>query len=867
MAVLEIPEGSLVVLVGVSGCGKSSLARAHFRPTEVVSSDVCRGLVSDDEADQSASKDAFEVLHLIVRKRLEARRVTVVDATNVHRDARASLLALAREADAVPLALVLDLPLKLCQARNEARARQVGGHVLQQQSKALRQSLDHLKKEGFVKALVLRSPEEVEALELRRVPLRCDQRSKVGPFDLIGDVHGCREELEGLLGRLGYALAEGAWRHPEGRTAVFVGDLVDRGPDSMGVVALVRAMHEAGSALCVPGNHDQKFMKWLQGRKVTLNHGLDLTVAQAEGMLDADARASLERWLRELPAHLVLDEGRLVVAHAGLPEALHRRASDRVREFALYGEVNGERDEHGLPVRGDWWNRYEGKATVVFGHTPVVQPAWVNKTLCIDTGCVFGGSLTALRWPERELLSEPARQAHAHNDRPPRDMTAPWGGAKPEAQEAGEVQAPEVVRGGLEADPWGLDLSQVTGRRTLETRLIERVVLPEGQTAAALETVSRFAEDPRWLIYVPPTMSPCETAPAGSDALEHPREAFAYYAKQGVEEVVCQEKHMGSRAVVVLCKDAQVAERRFGDPSGRLGVVTTRTGRPFFSDKGVERGLLERLGEAVSTAGLWEELGTDWLCLDAELMPWSAKAQDLLRTQYAPVGASSRASMGAAVEALRAAVARGLPAQDLLALTDARRDAVERYTDAYRRYCWPVEGLDDLKLAPFHLMASEGKVYTDRDHVWHMETLARLCVADPGLLRATRWRLVQPKEPESVQAGIAWWEEMTGAGGEGMVVKPRAWVQQGPKGLVQPAVKCRGREYLRIIYGPEYALPHNLERLRSRGLGAKRAMALREFALGVEGLSRFVERAPLRRVHECAFGVLALEAEAVDPRL
>jgi protein phosphatase len=270
----------------------------------------------------------------------------------------------------------------------------------------------------------------------------------------------------------------------------------------------------------------------------------------------------------------------------------------------------------------------------------------------------------------------------------------------------------------------------------------------------------------------------------------------------------------------------------------------------------------------VGKAGLWEELATGWLVIDAELMPWSAKAQELVRTQYAPVGVAASVALAAAAEAARSAAARGIPVGSLTSRLEARLDLAGRYVTAYRRYSWPVESLADLKLAPFHLLASEGKVHVDRDHVWHMETLARVCREDEGLLLATPYRVVDVTDPAEVAVGVVWWKELTGAGGEGMVVKPFDFAPARKSGKpVQPAIKCRGSEYLRIIYGPEYTLPENLERLRSRHLAGKRALAHREFGLGIEGLERFVRREPLRRVHECAFAVLALESEPIDPRL
>jgi protein phosphatase len=350
--------------------------------------------------------------------------------------------------------------------------------------------------------------------------------------------------------------------------------------------------------------------------------------------------------------------------------------------------------------------------------------------------------------------------------------------------------------------------------------------------------------------------------------LGHPGEAFSYYFKEGVARVICEEKHMGSRAIVIICRDEETARKRFGIVEDGFGICYTRTGRRFFEDRGIESEFLSRIRTAADTARVWEEFDTDWMCLDCELMPWSAKAQELLRQQYSAVGAASAASLSDAVSALEQASNSLSDVGPLLERYRERAGTAEKYRDAYRRYCWPVHAVDDLRLAPFHLLATEGKVHTDRDHVWHMETLRRLCdAADDALLFVTSYMVVDVTDQESLRNGTSWWEELTGRGGEGMVVKPLDFVTRGTRGVVQPAVKCRGREYLRLIYGPEYDAPEHLERLRARGLAAKRSFAMREFALGVEGLERFVRREPLRRVHECVFGVLAMESEPVDPRL
>jgi protein phosphatase len=844
---IDIPELSLVVLIGTSGSGKSSFARKHFLPTEVISSDYCRGLVSDDENAQYATSDAFEVLNFIAKKRLAAGRLTVIDATNVQPESRKGLIALARAHHCLPVAIVLELPEKVCHERNQARPdRQFGSHVVRQQASQLKRSIRGLKDEGFRYVYRLKSVEDVDAATIERKPLWNNKKAEHGPFDIIGDIHGCFDELVQLLTDLGYVVTGGedapSASPPEGRRAIFVGDLVDRGPKSPAVLKLVMSMVAAGHAYCVPGNHEEKLKKFLFGKNVQRKHGLEMTIAQIENE-PQEWKSKVGEFIDGLVSHYVFDDGKLVVAHAGMKEELQGRGSGAVRQFALFGETTGETDEFGLPVRYDWAAEYRGKAMVVYGHTPVPEATWLNRTICIDTGCVFGGQLTALRYPEKELVSVPAKQMYYEPARPI---------ARPDANKR----------------PYGdlLDIDDVAGKRIVSTRIHNTVTVREENAAAALEVMSRFAADPQWLIYLPPTMSPSETCETG-EYLEHPREAFTYFQNQGVAEVICEEKHMGSRAVVIVCRDGEVAKKRFGALDGRDGIIYTRTGRLFFADRSTEQALLDRLRGAMDKSGLWEKFNTNWICLDAELMPWSAKAQELLRSQYGAVGASARASLDAVVAALEKSLARDGGTGELLKRFAPRRGMVTDYVAAYRQYCWDVDKIEDYTLAPFHILATEGTAHVDKDHVWHMETIAELCAADPGVLMATPYRIVNLGDEASVAGGIAWWEELTAKGGEGMVVKPKNWVVRSKRGLVQPAVKCRGREYLRIIYGPEYSAPENLDRLRSRGLGAKRSLALREFALGLEALHRFVEGEPLYRVHECVFGVLALESEPVDPRL
>lgn len=830
---VTLPAMGLVVLVGVSGSGKSTFARRHFKPTEVVSSDFCRGLVADDENDQSATPDAFDVLHYIVGTRLRRGLLTVVDATNVQKPDRASLIKLAKSHDVLVDAVVIDVPDTVAIERNERRPdRNFGSHVVTRQHRDLKRSMARLTKEGFRRVHVLRGTDEVDAVEIVRERPWNDRRDLHGPFDLIGDVHGCASELRTLLTELGWKIdydgtAAVDATHPDGRQAVFVGDLVDRGPDTPGVLRLVMGMVASGNAISVSGNHEAKLVRALKGSKVTVSHGLAESLAQMEAEPE-EFRAQALGFMDGLISHYVLDDGKLVVAHAGLKESYHGRSSGRVRSFALYGDTTGETDEYGLPVRYPWAQDYRGQAMVVYGHTPVPKAEWVNNTICLDTGVVFGGALTALRYPERAIVSVPAEQ----------EWYAP---VRPLVPAVGDRE-PSVLR-----------ISDVAGTRWLETTHAGKVKIPDENAAAALEIMSRFAVDPRWLVYLPPTMSPVATS-TREGFLEHPEQAFEEYAGWGVTRVVCEEKHMGSRAIAVIARDADAAERRFGVGDGTAGVVYTRTGRPFFADTSE---LVDRL--RATAAPLFEALDTDWLALDCELLPWSAKALPLIKVQYASVGAAARRVLPEALDVLESAKRRGLDVEALVAKTVRRRGNAEAFRDAYAAYVRPTNGLDGVTLAPFQILACEGRALAlTEPHDWHLAELAKL---EGDLITPTRHRFVDLSSPEERDAATQWWLDLTASGGEGMVVKPAHLTE----GRVQPGIKVRGREYLRIIYGPDYT--DSLDVLRRRHLGKKRQLAQREHGLGLDALSAFVDHEPLWKVHQAVFAVLALESEPVDPRL
>lgn len=579
-------------------------------------------------------------------------------------------------------------------------------------------------------------------------------------FDIIGDVHGCDAELVALLGHLGHPADPGR-PHPEGRTIVFVGDLVDRGPASPTVVLRVKSLVEAGRALCVAGNHDIRLAEALRGLPVEPGHGLEASLAQL-APLPADVRHTVAAFLAELPGHLVLDDGRLVVAHAGLEEIHHGSDSGAAREAAIHGTYTGGFDDRPMPFRDDWASRYSGTAAVVQGHTPVAETEWFNNTICIDTGCVYGDRLSALRWPEREVVSVPATSAWGRSARgplPPRRLAA-----RPAVEPAAPLPP---------------------AAETLAT--LRKSAAGEADRAGHGEPDGNRLHD-RWVIHLPPTMSACDPSHHG-DGLEHPLGAFAHYAAQGLRRVVCEEKHTGLRAVVVACRDASAAVLRFGVHDGSTGAIHSRTGHRFLTGA-EEASLVDAVRAAAGAADLWGALDTDWLCLDGELV--------------VPTGGANSAS-------------------------------------------W--------RLVCFHLLAASGRTFFDRDHAWHLETLATLATGGP--IAVTGHLVVDLTRPTDVAAAIAWWHALTADGAEGIVVKPLTPAAGGILGPVQPALKVRGAEWLRRVYGDDYRAPATLGALRDRSLATKRRRALGQFALGIESLERFVAGQPRRRVEACLAAHLA----------
>ena len=844
---LAIPEFCLLVLIGPSGAGKTTFAHGHFRPTEILSADTYRGLVSDDEDSLEATDDAFAVIHDVAERRLRRRLLTVIDATNLNPEYRKRFVALARRCYAPAIAMVLDVSETTCREHNRLREDRRPRRVLTRQFQQARGALRTARREGF--AHVHRLDETgIAAARIERQPLWTDRRAEHGPFDIVGDVHGCLAELLTLVGLLGYTVQQVPMpsgrrgyevAHPEGRRLVGLGDYGDRGPDSPGVIAFWKDAVACGAALAIKGNHDQKLARHLRSGGGSPSHGFDRTLEQLAREPEGFAR-EVGSFLGGLTSHLLLDDGNLAVAHAGVKAEMQGKAGGLVSDFCLYGERTGEIDEFGLPVRHDWAAGYAGEAVVVYGHTPVPESSWVGKTICIDTGCVFGGRLTALRWPERDLVSVPAAQTYYEPIRP----------LAPAAPSATPSRLP--------------DATSLLGTGFVTTRFGRGISVQAGQAAAAFETLARFAADPRWLLHLPPTTATVEASHLDG-WLERPEDAFDHYAKASLAKVCVQEKHMGSRAIIVACRDDSVARERFGDPR-RLGAVTSKGGRPFFDAEAEEAFLVDAVRAAMEGAGLWDELATGWVVLDGEALPWNAKAEPLIRDTFAATASAGAEAAEAARSVFEAAAARGVQGMAALATAaKARGEAIAAFRRAYGAFVIPYKGIGDLRFAPFHVLAAEGRVFAEEGHRWHMQLAERLAAAGGETLRPTAWREVDLADPDQRASCVRWWEEMTTAGREGFIVK-------GPHlaplpGGTAPSVKVRGRDYLRIIYGAEYDRPDILPSLKRRATARKRTLARVGTALGLESLALFAEGASTARVHAMVAASIAIASEPLDSRL
>ncbi|MFY3791119.1 polynucleotide kinase-phosphatase [Ureibacillus sp. MALMAid1270] len=859
-----IPNAGIVLLIGPSNSGKSTLLKqlvkkGQILPSEIVSSDQFRVLVSDvefidlsnksgDEADtlfdnyQKISAEAFSMMDSLIETRCRLNKLTIVDATHLYSEDRKKYISMAKNNHVPIISLVMDVDQSVLLERDKERENPRGSKRIKQQYQVFKREKRFIKKEGYLATYFISHTNEIEVIR-RENPLHLDLGNGI---DIIGDIHGCYDEMIQLLEKLGYEQnAEQYYIHPEGRKFLSLGDIMSRGPQSMKTMEFFLRHVNNGLAYMIDSNHGWKIARWLDGKNVTLSHGDELVEAEfrqyevTHGTEKADTlKYAIKDLLLKSPSHYVITKNgipTLVCTHAGMKDEFIGKQSFDISDFCRYGDNEGL-DDTGRPIRKDWTIHHKTNTLIVWGHDPKPKPLVINNTINIDQGVVFGGELTAFRYPEKEFVAIQATTDYSEGKSNPL----------------------------LELKKKRLDppnIAQFIDGFTVTTDVFGEVRIPKEHAIPAIDTVSHFTVPLEELVYIPPTMSPTPSPSSLENYLEHPKEAIDYYKSMGIHRMVAEKKHMGSRGILLLFKDQETGFKYVG--RNTLGVIYTRTGRRFFDDN-TELEILSRINKGLTTSNYFDKYGTEFVLLDAEIMPWNLKAKELISSQYAHVSENAILDRSVLKSKIERALGNHKELENWLEEYDEKLTNAQIFKEVFQKYCWEINNIDQIQIAPFHLLAHSSETFFDKPHTWHMEKNKEFSTLDTIFVE-TEYKVIHDESSE--EEVRAWWEEITADGHEGIVIKPEIFVSRSKGKLVQPAIKVRGKKYLHIIYGMDYLQPENLRRLKERKVGKKQKLALKEFSLGVEGIQRFVNGESISRIHECVLGTLAMESDPVDPRL
>lgn len=858
---VQLINGAIILLIGPSNSGKSTLlkslvAKNQLLQSEIISSDAFRTLVSDTdfidlsnitkededivyEDYQRTSEQAFHALHTIVEARAKLNKTSIIDATNLRSFEREKYFEIAKQHHVPVIGIVLNISKETLLVRDAQRKNPRGQKRVAQQFNTFKYELKALKKEHFAKLYFVKESDEIEIVR----PVNKLLLEIGAGFDIIGDIHGCYDEMLTLIEKLGYEKHDELYIHPEGRRLISIGDVMSRGPKSIDTMLFWQTQIEAGLSYMTDSNHGWKIARYLSGQHVVLTHGDELIeqeffhYEQAHG---TEATLMLKQQLASMlfntPSHYVLMKDgvrKAVVTHAGIKDHYIGKQSKRISDFSRYGDVQ-HTEEGAKPIRGDWFTQHKTSELIIWGHDVKVQPFKANRTINIDQGAVFGGELTAFRYPEQHVVSVKANANYAGTDDNPILEAKNRRFSPPRA-------------------------SQFVNGFTVHLSNDEQVNIPKENALAALDTFSHYTLPLEQIIYLPPTMSPTPQTSALPDYLEHPAEAFAYYQKNGVHSLIAEKKHMGSRAVIFIAKSKEIAKELIN--SNQLGYITTRTGRAFFEHE-QQQALLEKIHAELEAANYFECFNTTFVLMDAEILPWNLKAQSLIDEQYETVAENALLDRFKLVKKLQQT--EQVDVSDWLADYSEKLKNAVCFDAVFKNYCWSTNDLAGIQIAPFHILSHSTGANFHMPHSWHME-MNELLAKNSSLFISTEYRIIH-NETDELEV-IKWWQEMTENGHEGIVIKPLSFLAYNKGKLLQPAIKVRGREYLRMIYGMDYTNEASLKKLKQRNPSRKMKNALLEFKLGLESISRFINVESSSRVHECTLATLALESDRIDPRL
>lgn len=860
-----LPYAGIVLLVGPSNSGKSTLLKqliekGQILPSEIVSSDEFRVLVSDvefidwkqrpnDEAEslndqyQRISAEAFSLMDALIETRCRLNKLTFVDATHLYPEDRKRYISIAKNNHVPIVSVVLDVDQNVLLERDKSRKNPRGNRRIKQQFQVFKREKRFIKKEGYLAAYFISDTSNVEFIRRNKNPIELDVGNGI---DIIGDIHGCYDEMIHILEKLGYKKnAEHYYVHPKGRRFLSLGDIMSRGPKSLQTMEFFLRHVNEELAYMIDSNHGWKIARWLDGRKVTLSHGdecVEEEIRQFEEKFGKEyveqIKQKLKKLLHKAPSHYVLTKNgipTLVCTHAGIKDEFIGKQSYDISDFCRYGDNEGL-DETGRPIRKDWTIHHKTSTLIVWGHDPKPKPLIINNTINIDQGAVFGGELTAFRYPEKEFVSIQAEKDYSNGKNNPLIEL-----------KKKRLDPPNIAK-------------YINGYSVL-TDVIGEIQIPKEYAIPSIDMVSHFTVPIEELVYIPPTMSPAPAPSSLENYLEHPREVIDYYRSMGIERMVAEKKHMGSRGILFLFKDKEAGLKYVGRET--LGTIYTRTGRRFFNEE-TEFKIISRIHKGLTASNYFTKYGTEFILLDAEIMPWNLKAKELISSQYAHVSENAILDRSLLKNKIESAMGKNEDLKIWFKEYEDKLDNARVFRDVFQKYCWEINDIDQIQIAPFHLLAHSNETFFEKPHTWHMEMNKEFSKME-NLFVETEYMIIDNAASE--EEAIKWWDVITSDGHEGIVIKPEAFISTSKGKLVQPAIKVRGRKYLNIIYGMDYLQPENLKRLKKRNVGKKQKLALKEFALGVEGIQRFVNGESIERVHECVLGTLAMESNPVDPRL
>lgn len=796
----EIAENALIVFMGMDPDTMRQYAHQHFPHIRYIDLEECYKLLSDENSDLTITDiEVFDFFLSWIHQRTAIGNPTIAGGNWLHRSQRKQLAEVASK-NHVSLQLLL-FTLKTKRASTSV--------------KRFHAALQTLKQEGFKKIIALDHESQLNAPAFHRKPLAVNLRHLSGPFDIIGDVHGCFDELRQLLHQLGHTLTyeKAAWGidHPQKRKLIFVGDLADRGPKSVDTLTFVMDLTLAHKAYAIKGNHDDKLFRYLKGNNIAAQHGLETTIVELEHQEKA-FHQRLYHFLKNLPAHLVLDRGNLVVTHAAIHARYIGKEDPVIEQFCMYGPTTGKLDENGFPERLRWQEDYDGKAWVVYGHTPVLTAAWQGNTVNIDTGAVYGNGLTALRYPEWTTVFQPSFHTYAPSKRleiKPSDLPAPdWNNmAIPAEGEGVALEGPDEH--GIFIDP-----ASVNNARVYFTNL-----------ALPLQA----------LPYLPPSYP--LTPVLASKEIGNPIPAIEKYAAAGVTALTAELQPAGQKCVILIVKDPHTAVVHFALKSFK-GSILQPNGMPVFENDVLTDRCLDQLHHMLTAANWWELFRSNWFVFEAfiqhsgytriplsyyrrHLLPWLKETQHLNDT-------------------LPHAQAKGEAFENLKTYWSERVTWDDDYNTCYEQFNQPCTKLLAPVIWPSVLVASSTQVFLGQPVNWHFKTLQTLVNKAPELLLSVPQFQIQVAQETDWEMAENHWRSLDPNTWEGIVIKPA----RNANHKLLPGLLCRAHPLHLLYLGPSMLAPEWSKSNTNFRLGTKSRWSEEQNWLGKALLNHWTTGSP-----------------------